>query len=237
MRDVTVNTTSSRPFPRPKVLTFDHIYPPSSHTLERPARTAILYASLLSSNFLDLHNFLLSLANLPVSPVEYVFRHVPPVARNGSERNYLTGYGVSMDLKKMDYLALDDRHSGSQGICRISADRSITLLFMPHLSASGKTSSSEAEKDVLEDPIISLVQAYPENTTTHDAASPLTESELRGKCHHFVLTNSLTKSPFRNWIPGHTTCLRFLLSIAYPHPPFSKLPQVRDGYRKACGGK
>jgi Thioredoxin-like domain len=109
----------SRIFPRPKVLTFDHIYPPPTRTLERPPRTAVLYASLASSNFLPLHNYLFLLVNQPASPIEYVFRHIPPATRNNSDRNYLSGYGVSLDLKKMDYLALDDRHSGNHGSCRI----------------------------------------------------------------------------------------------------------------------
>jgi len=28
----------------------------------------------------------------------------------GIKKTYLSGYGVSLDVKKMDYLALDDRH-------------------------------------------------------------------------------------------------------------------------------
>jgi hypothetical protein len=47
-------------------------------------------------------------------------RHIPPSDRGLSERNILSGYGVSLDLKKMDYLALDDRysHGGNvEGIC------------------------------------------------------------------------------------------------------------------------
>lgn len=63
--------------------------------------------------------------------VRYVLRWIPPVdlrepPKKVSERNdelelkhdpvkpnrqYLTGYGVGLDLKKMDYLALDDRRS------------------------------------------------------------------------------------------------------------------------------
>lgn len=39
-----------------------------------------------------------------------MIRYIPP-ADPSSERNYLTGYGVALDLKKMDYLALDDRRS------------------------------------------------------------------------------------------------------------------------------
>lgn len=99
------------PVGRPKLLTFDHIYPSPSRALDAPPRTAILYASLSSPNFRELHSYLFSLADRPVPHVEYVFRHIPPDGLDASVRNFLSGYGVALDLKKMDYLALDDRLS------------------------------------------------------------------------------------------------------------------------------
>ena len=100
---------------RPKILTFDHIFPPPHLIVDRPPRTAILYASLTSPNFRELHTYLLKIVNKPDPQVEYVFRHMPPTARSNG-RSYLSGYGVALDIKKMDYLALDDRHSSSGGI-------------------------------------------------------------------------------------------------------------------------
>lgn len=97
----------------PKLLTFDHIFPPPSEILERPPRTAILYASLSSPNFRDLHSYLYRLVNKPDPHVQYVFRHIPP--STPGEKNYLSGYGVALDLKKMDYLALDDRNLNAAG--------------------------------------------------------------------------------------------------------------------------
>ena len=47
--------------------------------------------------------------------MEYVFRHIPPETVDTSARNYLSGYNVVLDLKKMDYLALDDRHTKRRG--------------------------------------------------------------------------------------------------------------------------
>ena len=98
---------------KPKLLTFDHIFPSPNEILERPPRTAILYASLSSPNFRDLHSYLYRLVNKPDPHVEYVFRHIPP--STPGEKNYLSGYGVALDLKKMDYLALDDRNSNAAG--------------------------------------------------------------------------------------------------------------------------
>lgn len=103
-------------FPRPHILSFDHIYPEPSHSEVHPSRTAIFHADLSSSNFRELHTYLMRLATAPSPRVEYVFRPIPPPNRDPKEKTYLSGYGVAMDLKKMDYLALDDRRSrGSQG--------------------------------------------------------------------------------------------------------------------------
>jgi UDP-glucose:glycoprotein glucosyltransferase len=98
----------SKPTPRPETLTFDHIYPPPDRHVVGPHRVAILYASLQSSNFRDLHSHLLRLSSAPVPSVQYIFRPIPPKGQS-DEKTYLSGYGVTLDLKKMDYLALDDR--------------------------------------------------------------------------------------------------------------------------------
>lgn len=107
--------------PKPQILTFDHIYPPPELILERPPRTAIFYASLTSANFRELHTYLLKLTNRLDPHVEYVFRHIPPTAESEG-KNYLSGYGVGLDLKKMDYLALDDRNTNSAGKYRQRID-------------------------------------------------------------------------------------------------------------------
>jgi UDP-glucose:glycoprotein glucosyltransferase len=119
-----------RPVSRPKLLTFDHIHP--AQALSPPTHTAILYASLSSKNFRGLHNYLLSLASKPVPQIEYVLRHIPPATRTRDtttnatiqkvDGNYLSGYGVALDMKKMDYLAVDDRHASSNGSCLAVSD-------------------------------------------------------------------------------------------------------------------
>ncbi len=111
---ISLTYCSLSPQARPKLLTFDHIFPPPSAILERPPRTAILYASLTSSNFHELHLYLMKLTNRLDPHVEYVFRHIPPAVPSEA-RNFLSGYGVALDLKKMDYLALDDRNSNAEG--------------------------------------------------------------------------------------------------------------------------
>jgi UDP-glucose:glycoprotein glucosyltransferase len=76
----------------------------------------MLYASLASDNFRPLHDVLFSLAKQPTPHIEYILRHVPPTSRETSARTYLSGYGVALDLKKTDYLAVDDRHSSRSGV-------------------------------------------------------------------------------------------------------------------------
>jgi hypothetical protein len=101
---------TSEPFLKPHTLAFDHIYPIPGQALSSPPRTAILYASFQSTNFLQLHSHLLRLSSGPTPRVQYIFR---PIPQDGvvKEKAYLSGYGVTLDLKKMDYLALDDRRS------------------------------------------------------------------------------------------------------------------------------
>lgn len=45
----------------------------------------------------------------------YVFRYVPPKREGPITREYLSGYGVGLDLKKTDYLVMDDRLARQTG--------------------------------------------------------------------------------------------------------------------------
>ncbi|KAF8812128.1 hypothetical protein BYT27DRAFT_7133469 [Phlegmacium glaucopus] len=144
---------------RPKILTFDHIFPPPGLILDRPPRTAILYASLTSPNFRELHTYLLKIVNKLDPHLEYIFRHIPPTTRSNG-RSYLSGYGVALDLKKMDYLALDDRHSSSGE------------------TATTRSNSVAEGQEQRVDPVLPLILAHPENSTAPDASIPLSPEEL-----------------------------------------------------------
>jgi UDP-glucose:glycoprotein glucosyltransferase len=150
---------SCRTYPRPKILTFDHIYPPPSQTIDRPHRTAILYATIDSKNFRELHTYLYAQVNKDVPHIEYVLRYVPPQVPR-STNNYLSGYGVALHLKKMDYLAVDDRISSN----RKSGDKET------------QNGDEAVEPDV--DPVLALILAHPEDESAPDAKTPLTEDEI-----------------------------------------------------------
>ncbi|KAG8905722.1 hypothetical protein FRC01_008250, partial [Tulasnella sp. 417] len=143
----------------PQLLTFDHVFPTSAPST---AKTAILYGSVSSPNFFSLHYALYQLAKREEQPIKYVFRHLPPFPSTPANPAYLTGYGVSMDLKKMDYLALDDRRT--RGSTSNKAENAQKVM-------SDKDEAATPE----EDPILSLL---PEATTPIDLGKPLTNDEL-----------------------------------------------------------
>ena len=93
-------------------LPFDHVYPPLSQTLDPLPLTAILYASFPSANFRPLHEYLMREA--ADAKLEYILRYVSP-SLEGTRGSPLSGYGVALDLKKTDYLAVDDRLASTSG--------------------------------------------------------------------------------------------------------------------------
>ncbi|KAG6839745.1 hypothetical protein C0991_012004, partial [Blastosporella zonata] len=162
----TTKSSASNPFPTPRLLTFDHIHPSPARMLKRPPRTAIFYASPSSANFRELHSYLLSLADKPNSHVEYVFRYVAPTGRDERVRSYLSGYGVSLTLKKTDYLAIDDRNTRN--------------------GANGENTSKHDDAVVDIDLILSLIENHPENTTAPSIKAPLTEDEYQNIGHQAI---------------------------------------------------
>ncbi|KAH7906009.1 glycosyltransferase family 24 protein [Hygrophoropsis aurantiaca] len=134
LRRLASSIDSSRP--KPKRLPFDHAYPlPPS--LESPRYAAILYADPTSPGFASLHATLLSLQ----PQIEYILRWAGGATEDnkGSLTSYLTGYGVSLDLKKMDYLALDDRNG--QG----------------NAAKSDSSRSASDEKDIVEKDVLACI--------------------------------------------------------------------------------
>lgn len=164
-------------------MSFDHVYPSPASTLERPPRTAILYASLSSDNFWELHSLLYAASRAPKPHLEYVLRSIPPTARDASKRSYLSGYGVALDLKKMDYLALDDRTQGTPNF--VSREVSTSLVNVGSSENADEADETTASSSA-SDPVVALIHQYPENTTL-DASTPLTEEELLGRPTSFPL--------------------------------------------------
>lgn len=187
---------------RPPVLSFDHIHPNPARTLDRPSRTAIFYADLTSPNFRELHSYLFALAEKPSPSTEYIFRHIPPKSAEATPpRSFLSGYGVALDLKKMDYLAVDDRNIGR----RVDVDTS-------------------AEADVpLVDSLTTLIEGYPEREITSDDPA-LSEEDILGiAVFRDVFFVTLLKSP-RARVPGDAAHSGLVGATGHPHAALAKLP-------------
>ncbi|PWN22586.1 hypothetical protein BCV69DRAFT_311378 [Microstroma glucosiphilum] len=90
---------------------FDHVV--QSREAAATIPTAVLYGNPISSNFDQLHRILRN-AVTEQAPFRYVIRWKPPhpaerAAAPALTSGYLAGYGGALDLKKVDYLVIDDR--------------------------------------------------------------------------------------------------------------------------------
>lgn len=111
--------------------------------------------------------------------VEYVFRHIP-TAVPSEVRNFLSGYGVALDLKKMDYLALDDRNANAEGKSFTGTSHNSEMNSIIGGSRSTFKSDTEQEEQPV-DPILSLIFSHPENTSAPDSSVALTTEEFASK--------------------------------------------------------
>lgn len=95
---------------RAAVYPFDHKLP-ASKTLGN-ATTSVLYGNPLSANFYSLHKVLRDHAGQS-SDLLYLLRWRPgstSTTENPAQTSgHLAGYGATLDLKKVDYLVIDDR--------------------------------------------------------------------------------------------------------------------------------
>lgn len=127
--DETGSAAITKP-PYPGPVAFDHVL---AHPLdeadgeqEQEAATAVLYGDPASSNFFGLHAALseYALGARAEAPFRYILRWRPPpqsstggaaTKEKEEERDYLAGFGASLDVKKVDYLVIDDRAVAASG--------------------------------------------------------------------------------------------------------------------------
>ncbi|KAF8587209.1 glycosyltransferase family 24 protein [Ramaria rubella] len=143
-----------------KLLSFEHVYPPTSGVLYPPKKTAILYGDTTSNNFRNLHDYIYALSKENPPRLQYIYRHIPP-NDEGAGPSHLSGYGVTLDLKKMDYLALDDRRHSRRSVHTTSTNNK---------SSNGEQDSGEVT-DLL---------GFLEETDEVDLTTPLNEEEISG---------------------------------------------------------
>jgi UDP-glucose:glycoprotein glucosyltransferase len=141
---------------RPKRLPLDHVHQ-NFPSLEEPQYTAIHFADPTSPSFHPLHEALLSLE----PNVEYVLRWAQGATGHGKGKlsSHLSGYGVSLDLKKMDYLVLDDRNQhqahtttqdpseSTENTAQYSNEETLTCIFdsLPYIDEEVETRAVKGE--------------------------------------------------------------------------------------------
>ncbi|KAF8137406.1 glycosyltransferase family 24 protein [Boletus edulis] len=162
----------------PKRLPFDHVHR-ISPSLEEPRYRAIHFADPTAPSFRSIHEALLSLE----PKVEYILRWAQGTTEHGKGElsSHLSGYGVSLDLKKMDYLVLDDRNQNQA-----------------HWSASDPNGSIEngnqnSNEELLGCIFDSLPYIDQEAETRAMKGEPLTSEEiddLGGKAIQFIMAFS-----------------------------------------------
>jgi len=103
-------STASVPAAVPAVVLnqHDHVYP--SRPLSPDVPTIYLHGLIGTPSFHTYHTALVAMAE--EGNIVYVFRHAPNPERAVSPVTYLRGFGVTLDLKSMQYNSLDDQVLG-----------------------------------------------------------------------------------------------------------------------------
>lgn len=151
-------------------LPFDHVYSLQPLLLDEPRYTAIHYADPTASSFAALHTVLLALE----PKVEYVLRWARSTSNldTGDLSSYLSGYGVALDLKKMDYLVLDDRNRQRGGSSQGSLE--------DDLPSGSLESGNRPEEAALSCIFESLPYTNEQAEARAEAAEPLSTEEIAG---------------------------------------------------------
>ncbi|SCZ98554.1 BZ3500_MvSof-1268-A1-R1_Chr3-1g05461 [Microbotryum saponariae] len=111
---------------RPKLYPFDHLSPrpPTSTSTSAPPPLVIFYASPSSPAFIEWYELLTRLAIEEPPRIEYALRW-KSAAGSADEPLVLSGYGAGLDIKKSDYLAIDDRLTSGEAAHDAATDEPI----------------------------------------------------------------------------------------------------------------
>lgn len=166
------------------MLPFDHVSAPHSPPV------AIFYANIYSSSFQPLYNHLKS-SNTP-----FVLRWQPTAASSNAKPLALYGYGAALDIKKSDYLAIDDRQKDASVVEAVKADGqeqhqerdpSMTELWDQPASAPHNLKPL-TRLELLGESLLEYWQGFT------DRGSVATYAGLGEKAAHFILSND-TQDP------------------------------------------
>ena len=94
--------------PAPQVFAFDHVYPQPESGEESYTATVLVHGTLGTRALAAMHAAAVRASS--EAQARYVLRHVVPThGGDAGEATFLRGYGVMLDIKNMEYKALDDR--------------------------------------------------------------------------------------------------------------------------------
>ncbi|KAI7940320.1 hypothetical protein MJO28_013972 [Puccinia striiformis f. sp. tritici] len=207
------NNFSEKIQSQPQVIPFDHQHGQASGNSRVPR--VILYASSDPSSFCPLHQVLYKASTKLPSTATHIFRWKIPsgplkTSSKSQSASLLSGWGASLDIKKSEYLTLDDRPVESS-----SSDD--TQLIIDGTSATENLADSEQAK--LKPLKAAEIFDIGAKATQHVLSSPSPLSALRKLTEDFPL---VAHTLVNEWVPGRiSTELRLELkeNMANSIPP------------------
>ncbi|EFP90682.2 uncharacterized protein PGTG_16708 [Puccinia graminis f. sp. tritici CRL 75-36-700-3] len=189
------NDPSEKIQSQPQVLPFDHQQGQSHENARLPI--AILYASPDPSSFCPFHQVLHKASKELPSKATYIFRWKIPSAPSSSTKSQsaslLSGWGASLDIKKSEYLTLDDRPVES------SSSDDPQLILDGTKQPAGRESQVDSEPAKLKPLKAAEIFDIGAKATQHVLSSPSPLTALRHLTEDFPL---IAHTLVNEWVPG-----------------------------------
>ncbi|WAR62210.1 hypothetical protein PtB15_14B305 [Puccinia triticina] len=189
------NDFSQTTHAQPQVLPFDHQQGQASGKTRLP--TVILYASPDPRSFCPFHQVLHKASTTIPAKAAYIFRWIipsAPTAASKSSASLLSGWGASLDIKKSEYLTLDDRPVESA-----SSEDPAQVVLDGHPAAATETALDSSEQAKLKPLKAAEIFDIGAKATQHVLSSPSPLSALRRLTEDFPL---IAHTLANEWVPG-----------------------------------
>ncbi|PLW36296.1 hypothetical protein PCASD_15942, partial [Puccinia coronata f. sp. avenae] len=177
----------------PQVLPFDHKQGHQS-TQKSSVPTVILYASPDPSSFCPFHQVLHKASKKPQPDTTYILRwKIPSTPSASSKPSLLSGWGASLDIKKSEYLTLDDRPVES------SSSEDAQLILDGTKKPAGNEMQVDSEQAKLTPLKAAEIFDIGAKAAQHVLSSPSPLSALRNLAENFPL---IAHTLVNEWVPG-----------------------------------
>jgi len=177
---------------QPQVLPFDHQQGQSSPNSRVP--TVILYASPDPGSLCPFHRVLHAASKKHQPGATYIFRwKISSVPSTSSKSSLLSGWGASLDIKKSEYLTLDDRP------VEASSKEDSQLVFDGTKQPAGTEGQVVSEQAKLKPLKAAEIFDIGAKAAQHVLSSPSPLSALRQLTEDFPL---IAHTLVNEWVPG-----------------------------------